>query len=66
MKEKEIALKCVDSQEDCVDVSFYSNGSIILYTESNRSQLRIEATKEALKEFATKILKELDNGMQRN
>ena len=60
----DIKLKCIEDFEDYLDVSIYDD-SVVLYSESLYSHVSIEATKESLKEFATKILKELDNDKDR-
>ena len=58
---KEIKLKCVNDFEDYADVSIGKDGSVSLYAETSFTHVSIETTKVALKEFATNILKELDN-----
>ena len=66
MEYKEISLECVDSK-DIVIFEFRNDLSIgWLSTYTLDGQAHLEISKEKLKEFATNILKELEDELQGN
>ena len=60
MDYKVVKLKCVVGQDD-LDVILYPKEEIWVDVHTIDGQLDVNTTKEYLREFATNILKELDN-----